>query len=247
MRAPGKVNLALAVGRRQEDGYHPLATVFQAVSVYEELDAWDADGGDRLGRRRGRGPGASRAGQPRRPGGAPAGRGHRRRAAGAPADPQGGPGGRWDGRRVRRRRGRAPRVRRALGDRAEPRPARRAGGGPRLRRAVRPARAHRGRPGPRRPPQPVADPRAVPLGLRAAGAPGCRRRGSTPRTTRWSAARRRVARTSTTSSSVRCGRAMRPPSELRSATTSRSRPSSWRPSSPRPWPSPRTPGRSASS
>lgn len=44
VRAPGKVNLALAVGRRQEDGFHPLATVFQAVSVYEDLDAWDADG-----------------------------------------------------------------------------------------------------------------------------------------------------------------------------------------------------------
>lgn len=44
VRAPGKVNLSLAVGRRQTDGYHPLATVFQAVSVYEELVATPADG-----------------------------------------------------------------------------------------------------------------------------------------------------------------------------------------------------------
>lgn len=37
VRAPGKVNLALAVGRREADGYHPLATVFQAVSLVEEV------------------------------------------------------------------------------------------------------------------------------------------------------------------------------------------------------------------
>jgi 4-diphosphocytidyl-2-C-methyl-D-erythritol kinase len=43
VRAPGKVNLSLAVGRRQNDGYHQLATVFQAVSVYEELVAVEAD------------------------------------------------------------------------------------------------------------------------------------------------------------------------------------------------------------
>ncbi|GEN79736.1 4-(cytidine 5'-diphospho)-2-C-methyl-D-erythritol kinase [Actinotalea fermentans] len=43
VRAPGKVNLSLAVGRRQEDGFHPLATVFQAVSLVEELVATPAD------------------------------------------------------------------------------------------------------------------------------------------------------------------------------------------------------------
>lgn len=43
VRAPGKVNLALRVGRRQADGYHPLATVFQAVSVYEDLTATTAE------------------------------------------------------------------------------------------------------------------------------------------------------------------------------------------------------------
>lgn len=39
VRAPGKINLSLRVGRREPDGYHPLATVFQAVSVYEEVVA----------------------------------------------------------------------------------------------------------------------------------------------------------------------------------------------------------------
>lgn len=43
VRAPGKVNLSLAVGRRQGDGYHPLATVFQAVSLVEDLVATPAD------------------------------------------------------------------------------------------------------------------------------------------------------------------------------------------------------------
>jgi 4-diphosphocytidyl-2-C-methyl-D-erythritol kinase len=39
VRAPGKVNLSLRVGPRRPDGYHPLATVFQAVSVYEDVVA----------------------------------------------------------------------------------------------------------------------------------------------------------------------------------------------------------------
>ncbi|QTE28917.1 4-(cytidine 5'-diphospho)-2-C-methyl-D-erythritol kinase [Pengzhenrongella sicca] len=39
VRAPGKVNLSLRVGTREPDGYHPLATVFQAVSLYEEVVA----------------------------------------------------------------------------------------------------------------------------------------------------------------------------------------------------------------
>lgn len=43
VRAPGKINLSLAVGRRQADGYHPLATVFQAVSLVEDLVATPAD------------------------------------------------------------------------------------------------------------------------------------------------------------------------------------------------------------
>jgi 4-diphosphocytidyl-2-C-methyl-D-erythritol kinase len=39
VRAPGKVNLALRVGPVGDDGYHPLATIFQAVSLFEEVTA----------------------------------------------------------------------------------------------------------------------------------------------------------------------------------------------------------------
>lgn len=39
VRVPGKINLYLAVGPRGADGYHPLATVFQAVDVYEDVTA----------------------------------------------------------------------------------------------------------------------------------------------------------------------------------------------------------------
>lgn len=44
VRAPGKVNLGLRVGPREADGYHPLVTVFQAVSVYEDVVATPGDG-----------------------------------------------------------------------------------------------------------------------------------------------------------------------------------------------------------
>lgn len=43
VRAPGKINVYLGVGDRQDDGYHPLATVFQAVSLYEDVIARRAD------------------------------------------------------------------------------------------------------------------------------------------------------------------------------------------------------------
>jgi 4-diphosphocytidyl-2-C-methyl-D-erythritol kinase len=39
VRAPGKVNLHLSVGPRRPDGYHDLATLFHAVSVYDEVTA----------------------------------------------------------------------------------------------------------------------------------------------------------------------------------------------------------------
>ncbi|MFV0633774.1 4-(cytidine 5'-diphospho)-2-C-methyl-D-erythritol kinase [Demequina sp.] len=39
VRAPGKVNLQLSVGPVREDGYHPLATIFQAVDLYETVTA----------------------------------------------------------------------------------------------------------------------------------------------------------------------------------------------------------------
>jgi 4-diphosphocytidyl-2-C-methyl-D-erythritol kinase len=41
-RAPAKVNLLLQVGPRREDGYHDLVTVFQAVSLHEEVTATPA-------------------------------------------------------------------------------------------------------------------------------------------------------------------------------------------------------------
>lgn len=39
VRVPAKINLALCVGPRAEDGYHPLTTIFQAVSLHDELTA----------------------------------------------------------------------------------------------------------------------------------------------------------------------------------------------------------------
>lgn len=38
-RAPGKINLTLAVGDLAADGYHPLATTFMALDLYEEVEA----------------------------------------------------------------------------------------------------------------------------------------------------------------------------------------------------------------
>lgn len=43
VRAPGKINVFLGVGARHDDGYHALATVFQAVSLYEDVIARPAD------------------------------------------------------------------------------------------------------------------------------------------------------------------------------------------------------------
>lgn len=44
VRAPGKINLTLRVGPAGADGYHRLVTVFQAVSLYEDVRAEEADG-----------------------------------------------------------------------------------------------------------------------------------------------------------------------------------------------------------
>ena len=43
VRVPGKVNLHLGVGDRREDGYHELTTVFQAVSLFDEVTVRTAD------------------------------------------------------------------------------------------------------------------------------------------------------------------------------------------------------------
>ena len=45
VRAPAKINLTLRVGWPRPDGFHPLATVYQAVSLYEEVTAMPADPG----------------------------------------------------------------------------------------------------------------------------------------------------------------------------------------------------------
>ncbi|GAA4433662.1 4-(cytidine 5'-diphospho)-2-C-methyl-D-erythritol kinase [Georgenia halophila] len=43
VRAPGKINLTLRAWPPTEDGYHPLETVFQAVSLFEDVVARPAD------------------------------------------------------------------------------------------------------------------------------------------------------------------------------------------------------------
>ncbi|HSP74983.1 MAG TPA: 4-(cytidine 5'-diphospho)-2-C-methyl-D-erythritol kinase [Cryobacterium sp.] len=42
-RAPGKINVFLKVGAVLEDGYHEIATAYQAVSLFEDVRAWPAD------------------------------------------------------------------------------------------------------------------------------------------------------------------------------------------------------------
>ncbi|SDW23541.1 4-diphosphocytidyl-2-C-methyl-D-erythritol kinase [Amycolatopsis xylanica] len=43
VRAPGKVNLQLSIGPLRDDGYHHLATVFQAVSLFDDLTVTRSD------------------------------------------------------------------------------------------------------------------------------------------------------------------------------------------------------------
>ncbi len=43
VRVPAKINLALAVGRLEDDGYHQVATVFHAVSLFDELTVTPTD------------------------------------------------------------------------------------------------------------------------------------------------------------------------------------------------------------
>ena len=44
VRVPGKINLQLSVGPLAKDGYHELATVFQSVSLYDEVTLKIIDG-----------------------------------------------------------------------------------------------------------------------------------------------------------------------------------------------------------
>lgn len=41
VRAPAKINLHLGVGAPREDGFHPLATVYQAVGLYDDVTVTD--------------------------------------------------------------------------------------------------------------------------------------------------------------------------------------------------------------
>lgn len=43
VRVPAKINLQLAVGAARDDGYHELATVFHAVSLYDDITAMTPD------------------------------------------------------------------------------------------------------------------------------------------------------------------------------------------------------------
>jgi 4-diphosphocytidyl-2-C-methyl-D-erythritol kinase len=42
-KAPGKINVFLKVGALLDDGYHDVAIAYQAVSIYEEVRAYQAD------------------------------------------------------------------------------------------------------------------------------------------------------------------------------------------------------------
>ncbi|MBM7505434.1 4-(cytidine 5'-diphospho)-2-C-methyl-D-erythritol kinase [Agromyces aurantiacus] len=43
VRAPGKINVFMRVGALAADGYHDVATAYQAVSLYEDVRAWPDD------------------------------------------------------------------------------------------------------------------------------------------------------------------------------------------------------------
>ena len=45
VRAPAKINIALTVGPLRPDGYHQLATVYQAIGLYDEVKVRPADDG----------------------------------------------------------------------------------------------------------------------------------------------------------------------------------------------------------
>lgn len=42
-RAAAKINLTLSVGRPREDGFHPLATIYQAIGLYDDVTVREAD------------------------------------------------------------------------------------------------------------------------------------------------------------------------------------------------------------
>ena len=161
VRVPAKINLHLGVGPLRHDGYHELATVYHAISIYDEITA-------RPGRHAGADHGRVRAPaswrwtssnlviRAVRALAAAHGRRAARPAAPAQADPARRRAGRWQRRRGRR----AGRLRRAVGHRAVPRRAGRHRRRARLRRAVPGTRRHRAGHRPGRGGQPGAGPRA---------------------------------------------------------------------------------------
>jgi 4-diphosphocytidyl-2-C-methyl-D-erythritol kinase len=42
--APAKINLSLSVGAVRDDGFHPLATVYQAIAIYDDVTVQRGDG-----------------------------------------------------------------------------------------------------------------------------------------------------------------------------------------------------------
>ena len=44
VRVSAKVNLALGVGSLAPDGFHPLATVFEAIGIYDEVTVTRREG-----------------------------------------------------------------------------------------------------------------------------------------------------------------------------------------------------------
>ena len=185
VRAPAKVNLLLAVGPPRPDGYHDLATVFHAVSLYDEVTATPAEpttrargDGRRRGARRGRRPaGRAQPGRPRRPAArraAPAARAActctSARASRSPAA--------WPAAAPTRR---PPCVAcdALWADRARPRRAARARRRAGPRRAVRAARRHGARHRPGRPADARRWPAATTTGWSRSPTAGCRRRRST--------------------------------------------------------------------
>ena len=43
VRAPGKINVYLEIGPRKDDGYHDLATAYQAINLFEDVVATHSD------------------------------------------------------------------------------------------------------------------------------------------------------------------------------------------------------------
>jgi 4-diphosphocytidyl-2-C-methyl-D-erythritol kinase len=43
VRVPAKINLHLGVGSPRVDGFHELATIYQAIALFDELTARPAD------------------------------------------------------------------------------------------------------------------------------------------------------------------------------------------------------------